>query len=63
MQLQQWFIDYLRGLAQGVAKADAQKMRTELNFVVLEAGEEHWGCRSPFGDLSTCAAFPSDPLS
>ena len=46
-----------------MAKADAQKMRTELNFVVLEAGEEHWGCRSPFGDLSTCAAFPSDPLS
>lgn len=46
-----------------MAKADAQKMCTELNFVVLEAGEEHWGCRSPFGGLSACAAFPSDSLS
>lgn len=46
-----------------VAKADARKMYPELNFVVLETGEEYWGCRSPFGGLSACAAFPSDPLS
>ena len=46
-----------------VAKADAQKMYTEPNFVVLETGEEYWGCRSAFGGLSPCVAFPSDPLS